>query len=41
LWEPWKDLRIYRYRTGSRYAGRGNWERYIIFEKRLAIAGLF
>ena len=32
LWEPWKDLRIYRYRTGSRYAGRGNWERYVIFE---------
>jgi len=32
FWEPWKDLRMYRYRTGSRYAGRGNWERYVIFE---------
>jgi len=33
-WLPWKDLRMYRYRTGSRYAGRGNWERYIMFESR-------
>ena len=32
VWQAWKDLRTYRYRTGSRYAGRGNWERYIIFE---------
>ena len=32
VWQAWKDLRMYRYRTGSRYAGRGNWERYIIFE---------
>ena len=32
FWEPWKDLRMYRYRTGSRYVGRGNWERYVIFE---------
>jgi hypothetical protein len=34
VWQAWKDLRKYRYRTGSRYAGRGNWERYIIFESR-------
>ena len=34
VWQAWKDLRTYRYRTGSRYAGRGNWERYIIFESR-------
>ena len=34
VWQAWKDLHIYRYRTGSRYAGRGNWERYIIFESR-------
>jgi len=27
VWQAWKDLRMYRYRTG-----RGNWERYIIFE---------
>jgi hypothetical protein len=33
-WQPWKDLRMYRYRTGSRYAGRENWEHYIIFESR-------
>ena len=32
VWQAWTDLRKYRYRTGSRYAGRGNWERYIIFE---------
>ena len=32
VWQAWKDLRVYRYRTGSRYAGRGNWERYVIFE---------
>jgi hypothetical protein len=32
VWQAWKDLHMYRYRTGSRYAGRGNWERYIIFE---------
>jgi hypothetical protein len=32
VWQAWKDMRVYRYRTGSRYAGRGNWERYIIFE---------
>jgi hypothetical protein len=32
VWQAWKDLRMYRYRTGSRYTGRGNWERYIIFE---------
>jgi len=32
VWQAWKDLRMYRYRTGSRYAGRGNWEHYIIFE---------
>jgi hypothetical protein len=34
VWQAWKDLRTYRYRTGSRYAGRGNWERYILFESR-------
>ena len=34
VWQAWTDLRKYRYRTGSRYAGRGNWERYIIFESR-------
>jgi len=33
-WLPWKDLHMYRVRTGSRYAGRGNWERYIMFESR-------
>jgi hypothetical protein len=33
-WLPCKDLRTYRYRTGSRYAGGGNWERYITFESR-------
>jgi hypothetical protein len=32
VWQPWKDLRMYRYRTGSRYAGRGYWERYVVFE---------
>jgi hypothetical protein len=32
VWQAWKDLRLYLYRTGSRYAGRGNWERCIIFE---------
>jgi hypothetical protein len=26
VWQAWKDLHMYRYRTGSRYAGRGNWE---------------
>jgi hypothetical protein len=33
-WQPWKDMRMYRYRTGSRYAGRANWEHYIMFESR-------
>ena len=33
-WLPWKDLRTYRYRTGRRYAGNGNWERYIVFQSR-------
>lgn len=33
-WQPWKQLPMYRYRTGSRYAGRGKWECYIIFESR-------
>jgi hypothetical protein len=33
-WQPWKDMSMYRYRTGSRYAGRKNWEHYIIFESR-------
>ena len=23
-WQPWKDMSMYRYRTGSRYAGRKN-----------------
>jgi hypothetical protein len=32
VWQAWKDLRRYRYRTGSRYAGGGNWEHHIIFE---------
>jgi hypothetical protein len=26
-WGAWKDLHMYRYRTGSRYAGHGDWER--------------
>ena len=26
VWQAWKDLHMYRYRTDSRYAGRGNWE---------------
>src|SRR6266403_621978 len=34
VWQAWKDLRVYRYRKGSRYAGRRNWERYIILESR-------
>jgi hypothetical protein len=34
VWRPWKDLRRYRYRTGFRYAGNDNWERYIVFESR-------
>jgi hypothetical protein len=33
-WQPWKDMSMYRYRTGSRYVGRKNWEHYIIFESR-------
>jgi hypothetical protein len=33
-WLPWKDLGTYRYRTGRRYAGNGNWERYIVFQSR-------
>jgi hypothetical protein len=33
-WQPWKDMRIYRYRTGSRYAGHGNWEHYLTLESR-------
>jgi hypothetical protein len=34
VWQAWTDLGKYRYRTGSRYDGRDNWERYIIFESR-------
>ena len=34
MWLPWKDLHTYRYRTGRRYAGNGNWERYIVFQSR-------
>lgn len=33
-WQPWQYSRIYRYRTGSRDAGQGKWERHIVFESR-------
>ena len=33
-WQSWNQLRMYRYRTGSRYAGLGKWEHYVIFESR-------
>ena len=31
-WNPWKNTHLYRYRIGSRYAGRENWEHYLMFE---------
>jgi hypothetical protein len=37
VWQAWKDLRRYRYRTGSGYTGRGNWKRYIIFESHESV----
>jgi hypothetical protein len=33
-WQPWKDMRSYRYRTGCREIGAGKWERYLAFESR-------
>jgi len=33
-WQPWKDMRSYRYRIGCREIGTGKWERYIAFESR-------
>ena len=33
-WHPWKESSNYRFRTGSKDTGDGNWEHYIIFESR-------
>jgi hypothetical protein len=33
-WQPWKDMRSYRYRIGCREIGSAKWERYVAFESR-------